>query len=91
MFEGKSIVELDAIAEDLKEARREAVAREKEEANEAIRQSLKALDKGTPVRVLFKGDEAEAKFLTLTTKRFTVELDGVKRSIQMDKFIDVVA
>lgn len=89
MFEGKSVEELDAILDEIKEARREAVARERGEADVAVRQDLEKLEKGTPVNVLFKGEKTEANFLSLTAKRFTVEIDGAKRSIQMDKFLGV--
>lgn len=89
MFEGKTVQELDALMEDIKEARRVAVARERAENDAEVRASMEGLEKGTPVRILYKGEETEALLETLTDKRFTVSIDGVKRSIQMDKFLGV--
>ena len=37
--------------------------------------------------VTFKGAETEATFVRMTDKRFTVEVEGEKRSIMFDKFI----
>jgi len=89
MFEGKTIEELDALMVELKIARKMALAKEQAEADAMIRENLSELEKGDPIRILYKGEEIEALFEKLTDKRATVTIDGVKRSILLDKILSV--
>ncbi len=91
MFEGKTVQELDEILEAVAEARKAALAKEKAEKDGIILENLKVVNKGSHVRILYKGEKVEADFVGLTEKRFTVSIDGVKRSIQPDKFVELVA
>lgn len=87
MFQGKSIEELDALMVELKQARQVAVAKQKEEADSVIRAGLQNVGEATPVRVVYKGETVDATFVKLTDKQLTVEIDGVKRSVRLDKFV----
>lgn len=89
MFKGKSIEELDALMVELKQAKQRVLAEQKEEANSAIRASLQNVEEGTPVKVIFKGEEIVATFHKLTDKQLTIIVDDNKRSVQLDKFVAV--
>lgn len=89
MFKGKSIEELDILMEELKQAKKDAIAKEQSDADAVIRESLLSLTKGNHLTVLFKGEEVEVIFDKLTEKRATVLIDGIKRSVQLDKIISV--
>lgn len=89
MFEGKSVAELNDIMEAVKVELGNAKERERKEADGNARSMLDGVEKGTAVRVIFKGEEVEAVFEKLTDKRFTVKIDGVNKSIMFDKLVSV--
>jgi len=76
-------------ASELKEARKAEREAEKAEREEAGREAVKNLEKGDALVVIFKGEETEAIFDKMTEKRFTVEVDGVKRSVMFNKFVKI--
>lgn len=80
-----NIAELNELVENIKV---EVKARTKQ-LGEANRSKLLALNEGKKVRIIFKGEEVEAKFVCVTNSRFTVEIDSVKKSIQFDKLISI--
>lgn len=89
MFKGKSIEELDALMEELKQAKKEVIAEAQAEADAVVRESLQDVKKGDHIVVLFKGEEVEGIFDKLTEKRATILIDGIRRSVQLDKVISV--
>ena len=86
-FRGMTVKELDEVMENLKEARKVAVKAEVKGAEAEARKFLGNLSKGDAVTVVFKGENTDAKFVGLTDKRFTVEIDGVKKSIMFTKLV----
>jgi len=100
VFEGRSVDEIKGIVDagrailkdrkdEIAEARKAEKAAEKAVADAAGREAVEGLDEGDEIVVIFKGEETEVTFVKMTEKRFTVEVDGVKRSIMFDKFVRV--
>ena len=89
MFEGKTVAELNEVLESLKAEIAIAKAREQEQAEREARTSLEGIEKGTPVKVIFKGEEVVAIFEKLTEKRLTVNIDGVNKSVMFNKVVSV--
>lgn len=100
VFEGKTVAELDEMLGALREVRRSTKEAEKEaeaaakanakaELENANRETLKGIEEGATVTVIFKGEEVEAEFAGLTEKRFNVMIDGTKKSIMLDKLVTV--
>jgi len=100
-FAGMTVDEIKAIATEARDALKARKAVDGE-ADKASREALKAevdasgrekvetLDEGDRIVILFKDTETEATFVKVTDKRFTVEIEGEKRSVRFDKFIDTV-
>lgn len=86
-FKDMTVAELDALMEAVKEARKVAVKAEVAEVEAEAREYLAGAVKGDIVTVIFKGERTDAKFVGLTDKRFTVEIDGAKKSIMLDKLV----
>ena len=80
-----SFAELDEVIEKAKELKKE----KKAEADEANREKLKDIEEGTIVSFIFKGEEEEGTFVKVTDKRFTVILDGQKKSIMFNKLTGI--
>lgn len=80
-----SIEELLALIEEAK-----SIIKLKKDNIEAInRNILGGVNEGRRIKILFKGEPTVVKFVGLTAKRFSVDLDGVKKSILLDKLISV--
>lgn len=60
---------------------------EKAEAIEAGRSKVSNLSEGDKITIVFKNVKTVVTFVKMTEKRFTVEIDGAKRSIMFDKFV----
>lgn len=86
-FRGMSVADIDELMAEAKEARRVAVAREEAVADNAIREKFANIKEGDTIKVIFKGEEREVSFVGLTEKRFTVLVDGNKRSIMFNKYV----
>lgn len=86
-YRSMSVADLDALMAEIKEARRVAVIRENEVADSKVREKFANLKEGDVITVIYKGEEREVSFVALTEKRFTVEVDGAKRSIMFNKFV----
>ena len=86
-FKNMTVAELDKVMEELKVARKEAVKAEEKNAEAVARDFLNKSEKGDIVTVVFKGERTDAKFVGLTDKRFTVEIDGAKKSIMFTKLV----
>lgn len=86
-YRGMTVAEIDMEIATLKDARKVALKVEKDEADLAIRAKIAEHSEGDFVTVIFKGEKVEAIFGKLTEKRFTVEIDGVKKSIMFDKYV----
>jgi hypothetical protein len=80
-----TFAELDEVIEKAKELKKE----KKAEADEANREKLKGVEEGTVVSFMFKGEEEEGTFVKVTDKRFTVILDGQKKSIMFNKLTGI--
>ncbi len=86
-FNKMTVAELDAIIENIKEARKNAVKAEEVKAGSEIRTYLAGLAEGTIITIIFKDEKVEATYAGLTDKRFNVEIDGVKKSIMFHKLV----
>ncbi len=86
-YKGMTVADLDALLDEVKEARKVALLTEQAKVDEGTREYLATLEKGAPLTVVYKGEETLVTFEKLTEKRFTVLVDGVKRSIMFDKLI----
>ncbi len=89
-YRGMTVADLDVLMTEVKDARAKAVKAERGNADAGVREQLKAVEKGATLVVIFKGQKTEVAFVGLTDKRFTVEVDGVKRSVQFDKLVEIV-
>lgn len=78
-----SIEELIALMEDIKEVIKE----KKNEINETNKNILLGIRPPKMIEIIFKGEPTIARFIGVTNARFTVEIDGVKKSILFDKLI----
>ncbi len=65
------------------------IKEKKKDTGEKQREKLLTLEEGKKVSIIFKGEEVRAKFIGLTNSRFTVEIDGAKKSILFDKLISI--
>lgn len=97
-FAGMTVDEIKAVIAEGREAVKARTAKtaeadkaartaDKAEAEAAGRVEIEGLEEGDGVLITFKGAETAATFVRMTDKRFTVEVDGEKRSIRFDKFI----
>lgn len=86
-YKKMTVAEIDAKIAELKLARTLALKTEKNEADALIRETLESLVKGDMVTFMFKGEEVTAPFEKLTEKRFTVLIDGERKSIMFDKYM----
>lgn len=80
-----SINELDEVVEYIKEKKKE----KKEDALSVNREKLKDVKEGDLIYIIFKGEEIEVPFVKLTEKRFSVLVDGQKKSIMFDKLTGI--
>lgn len=101
VFEGRDVAEIKgivdagkAILKDRKDEIAETAKAEREAtkaaADAAGREAVAGLDEGDRIVIVFKGEKVEVEFVKMTEKRFTVEVEGVKRSIMFDKFVEAV-
>lgn len=72
---------------EAKEAEKERKQAEKEAAMQAAKEKVQELEEGDEVAFILKGETRTGTFVKVTEKRFTVEMDGVKKSIMFDKFL----
>ncbi len=97
-FAGMTVDEIKAViaegrevlkARTVETAEADKVSRtaDKTAADAAGRVEVEGLVEGDGVLVTFKGKDTVATFVRMTDKRFTVEVEGEKRSIMFDKFI----
>lgn len=82
-----SVAEIDVVIAEAKEARKIAVARENDIADTETRNRVAEFKEGDTITIVFKGEERAVTFVGLTEKRFTVLVDGNKRSIMFNKFV----
>ena len=80
-----SFNEIDEVMEYLKEKKKE----KREEFINKNRVKLRDVQEGDSVYVIFKGEEVEASFVKVTEKRFSVIIDGQKKSIMFDKLTGI--
>lgn len=84
-------VEIDKAVREIKTERKEEFKETKEARKSEIetvkRAEVEKLEKGDNIVIIFKGEKTEVVFEKLTEKRFTVIIDGNKRSIMFDKFV----
>lgn len=80
-----SIDELLKLVEDAKEVIKE----KKANVNEANKEILLGLNAGKYIKILFKGEPTKVIFVGVTASRFTVDINGTKKSILFDKLISV--
>ncbi len=88
-YEGKTIEELKAIVESANAEIARIENKNQVIAENEIREQLEDVAKGTLVKVIFKGEEVEAVFEKLTEKRFTVQIEGVNKSIMYSKLVSI--
>ena len=81
-----SIKELEELMEKAK-VRIKEIKKDKQEEN---RNRLIGVEEGKEVVVIFKGKEVKANFVAITNSRFTVEINGAKKSIMFDKLVKVL-
>ena len=80
-----SFNEIDEVMEYLKEKKKE----KREAFINKNRVKLRDVQEGDSVYVIFKGEEVEASFVKVTEKRFSVIIDGQKKSIMFDKLTGI--
>ena len=98
----ETVEELDVAIKELRERRKELKAeavKAEREAAKAEKQSrldeAKArleglgLEEGDTVRFILKGEEVVGQFVKLTAARFVATVDGEKKTLPFDKFVDV--
>jgi len=86
-YRGMTVAEIDEMMVELKEARKLAVKAEQAKVDARVREYLASLEKGDILTVVLKDEKVEGTFVGLTDKRFTVEIDGVKKSIMYSKLV----
>lgn len=78
-----SVEELLELIDDAKAV----IKAKKENIDETNRGILKEVNEGRRILILFKGEPTVAKYVGLTEKRFSVEIEGKRKSILLDKLL----
>lgn len=77
---------IDELNEVVKRAKA-IIKSKKDNLNEANKEKLSKIEAGKRVKLIFKGEPIVAIFVKITSSRFTVDVNGAKKSILFDKLI----